>query len=146
MERRGSKARETLNSQADDDLGQMIRWSVRDSIGGVEPPADVWPEVLERLRAGPAEQPLTPSLRRAAFPLAPFVQAVVISALLLAFGLGVDRSVVLPRQEALSVSTPVVRGTRAVVDTTDDMPSGYMGYMLARSEHQVPVRRGGNIE
>jgi hypothetical protein len=71
------------------------------------------------------------------------VQTVVISALLLAFGLGVDRSVVLPREGELARSTPIVRKARAVEDFSDDMLSGYR---LARGERQAPVRRGGNIQ
>jgi hypothetical protein len=143
MERRGSEAQNTCSSPADDELGRLVRWSVRDLIGGVEPPAEVWPKIVECVRAGPAKEPLARSLRRASFPLAPFVQAVVISALLLAFGLGVDRSVVLPRQDARTVSTPIVPKARAVEDVTDDMLSGYM---LAQSRRQAPVRRGGNIQ
>jgi hypothetical protein len=71
------------------------------------------------------------------------VQAVVISAMLLAFGLGVDRSVVLPRQGDLASSTPIVRRARAKAEITDDTLSGHM---LAQSERQTPVRRGGNIQ
>jgi hypothetical protein len=143
MEPRGSEVQQGCSSPPDDDLGRLIRWSVPDVIRGAEPPTDVWPKVVERVRAGAAREPRVPSLRRATFPLAPFVQAVVISALLLAFGLGVDRSIILPRQVTSPSSTPEVRKTHAVEDMTDDMLSGYI---LARSGHEAPARRGGNIQ
>jgi len=81
-------------------------------------------------------------MRRAAFPLATFVQAVVISALLLAFGLGVDRSIVLPRQDSAYVATPIVHKVQVSEEAADDMLSGYK---LAHYERQPAVRRGGNI-
>jgi len=143
MERCGSEAQNRSSSSVDDELGRLIRWSVPDVIRGAEPPAETWLNVGERVRADPAGEPPAPSLRRASFPLSPFVQAVVISALLLAFGLGVDRRVVLPRQGTLSTATPAVHKTRGVKDMTEDMLSGYV---LAQSERQEPVRRGGNIQ
>jgi len=142
MEHRGSEAQNRCSSPADDDLGRLIRWSVPNLIREAEPPAETWLNVVERVRADPVGEPPAPFFRRASFPVAPFVQAVVISALLLAFGLGVDRRVVLPQQRTVSTSTPAVPKTRALEDLTDDILSGYV---LAQSERQEPVRRGGNI-
>ena len=143
MEHRGSEAQNRCLSPEDDDLGRLVRWSVPDLIQGAEPPSETWLNVVERVRADPAAEPPAPSLRRASFPLAPFVQAVVISALLLAFGLGVDRRVVLPRQGSLSTATPAVHKTHVVRDMTEDMLSGYM---LAQAEPEVPARVGGNLQ
>jgi hypothetical protein len=143
MERRGSDTRDEYSSPADDELGRLVRWTVGDLIREVEPPADVWPKVLERLHSSPAKDTRAPSLRRASFPLGTFVQAVVVSVLLLAFGLGVDRSLVLPRDDSVTIATPSVRETRVFEDGTDDM---LRGYMLARSQRHSSVRRGGNIQ
>lgn len=127
---------------AQDDLARLIRWSVPESVCGAEPPSDVWPRILGRVREMPAPTAPKRLLGHSAFPLAPFVQAVVISALVLAFGLGVDRSVVTPRREYRIGSTPTIRKVRATEDSAEDV---LRGYMLAQRERELPSRKGGNI-
>jgi len=137
----GNEADSTYPMPSEDDLGRLLRWSLEDSISGAEPPADAWPKILERVCQ--MRTPTRPkhSLRRSSFPLAPFVQAVVISALLLAFGLGIDLSVVMPRREYHIRSTPTIRKVRAAEELEDIL----RGYILARMEQELPTRKGGNI-
>jgi hypothetical protein len=84
----------------------------------------------------------TPVRRRLSFSLAPLVQTVVVSALLLAFGLGVDRNVTAPRGERNLRATPTV----VKVDSSRELPDDMLrGYLLARMAQQlaVPQRPGG---
>ena len=138
MARPGTRADNSCQMSSEDDLGCLIQWGLEQATAGVEPPADVWPRIAERVRGIPA--PAT--LRRSTFPVAPFVQAVVVSALLLAFGLGVERGVVLPRREPVVRATPTVRKVRAVQDLTDDV---LRGYMLVHHDEEPPARQGGDI-
>jgi len=124
-----------------DDLGQLIRWSMKDAISEVEPAADVWPQILKRVREMPAPGRPRRWSTRISFPVAPFVQAVVVSALLLAFGLGVDQNTVMPRQEHRIQATPTIHRS----STTEDLDDVLRGYMLARNLRELPTRRGGNI-
>lgn len=142
MVRPDDEADSTYPMSSEDDLARLIRWSLKDSISGAEPPADVWPKILGRVREMSASAHPKRSLRTS-FPLAPFVQAVVVSALLLAFGLGVERAVVMPRREYRVDSTPtVVRKVRAPEEVPEDM---LRGYVLARMERRLPQRLGGEI-
>jgi hypothetical protein len=143
MVRPGNEVESSYPMSSDDDMGRVIRWGLKDMISGAEPPADVWPKVLGRVGDMPAPARPKRSFRPSPFPLAPFVQAVVVSALLLAFGLGVDRGVVLPRREYRLGSTPtVVQKARA----SDEFQEGMLrGYILARMEQRLPQRMGGEI-
>ena len=142
MVRPGNEADSSYPMSSEDDLGRLIRWGLEDPICGAEPPADVWPKILGRVRDMRAPTVPKHSLRRLSFPLASFVQAVVVSALLLAFGLGVDHRVVLPREEYRIQSTPTIRKARAAEDFPEDM---LRGYILARMEQTLPHRMGGEI-
>lgn len=142
MVRPDDEADSTYPMSSEDDLERLIHWGLEDAISGAEPPADVWPKVLGRVRD--MRVPTCPKRSlRTSFPLAPFVQAVVVSALLLAFGLGVERDVVMPRREYRVYSTPtVVRKLRAPEEVPEDM---LRGYILARMEQRLPQRLGGEI-
>jgi len=79
--------------QADDDLGSLIRWSLEDSLSRETPPADLWPKIRARIEAhtqAGETAPLGRKQRR--LSLAPLIQTVVASSLVLTFALGVDRS------------------------------------------------------
>jgi hypothetical protein len=141
MVRPGNEVDSSYPMPSDDDMGRVIRWGLKDAISGAEPPADVWPRILGRVGDMPAPARPKRSFRPFSFPLAPFVQAVVVSALLLAFGLGVNRGVVLPRREYRLESTPTIRRARAAEDFPEDVLRGYM----LRREPEQPVRQGGNI-
>ncbi len=127
---------------SDDELGKLIRWGLRDRLLGREPPDEVWLRILERVRHVSAPGHSAGRSHRSPFPLAPFVQAVVISALLLAFGLGVDRTLILPLQELSAQSTPVLHKVQISQQPTEDV---LRGYMLARTQNKLPTRIGGNI-
>jgi hypothetical protein len=142
MVRPDDEADSTYPMSSEDDLARLIRWSLEYSVSGAEPPADVWPKILGRVHEMPAPARPKRSLGTS-FPLAPFVQAVVVSALLLAFGLGVERDVVMPRREYRVDSTPtVVRKVRTSEEVPEDM---LRGYILAHMEQGLPQRLGGEI-
>ncbi len=109
---------------AEDDLGRLIRWGLEDAVSNAEPSARVWPRVLARVRElEAAETPRRP-LRRL-LPLAPLAQAVVVSAVLLAFGLGVDRELAASRGYPQR-ATPTVQKGHTQTESADDMLRGYM--------------------
>ena len=138
----GADSRHSASSE--DDLGRLIRWTLEDAVSGAEPPRRVWPRILARVREMPTPTSAKRSWRRAPFPLAPFVQAVVVSALLLAFGLGLNRGVVVPRPEHRIHATPTV--TRRARVSSQQFPEDVLrGYILVRMEQQQPQRLGGAI-
>lgn len=141
MARRSVEADCASNVPEEDDLGELIRWSLEDSIAGAEPPEHVWPEILERVEqmASPATPRRQPQ-RRAAFPLVSLVQAVVISALLLAFGLGVDDNVVMRGRETALATTSPVRRTHASEDVPQDVLRGYILVEMQRDTAQFRGR------
>jgi hypothetical protein len=121
---------------ANDDLGRMIRWGLEDSFSGAEPPDDVWPKIMSRVQEMRAQR--TPVKRRPSFSLAPLVQTLVVSALLLAFGLGVDRNLTAPRGELAVRSTP----TAPRVVASEELPNDMLrGYLLARMAQQPRARQ-----
>ncbi len=132
----------TVDPLADDDLGRMIHWGLEDSFSKAEPPDDLWPKIMSRLQEMRAPAPRAPVRRRISFSLAPLVQTVVVSALLLAFGLGVDRNATAPRGERQARATPTV----VKVDSSQELPDDMLrGYLLTRMVQQlaVPRRPGG---
>ncbi len=144
MKRRSVEADCASQLPEEDDLGEWISWSLEESVAGAEPPEDIWPKILERVEQKQA--PATarrPSRRHAAFPLASLVQAVVISALLLTFGMGVDQGVVMPTREyTLATASPVHRS-----EVTRDMPQDMLrGYVLLQMEKEAArPHRGGYV-
>lgn len=134
--------RDTVDPLADDELGRMIRWGLEDSFSGAAPPDDLWPRIMLRAQEAHASARHTPAKRRPSFSLAPLVQAVVASALLLAFGLGVDRNVTAPRGEQAVRSTPTVPAAVPAQQEANDMLSGYVLSRMAQ-EPPVPQRPGG---
>ena len=127
---------------AEDDLGRMIRWGLEDSFSQAEPPDDLWPKIMLRVQEMRVSQHRTQLKRRPSFSLVPLVQAVVVSVLLLAFGLGVDRDLTVPRGEQAVRSTPTAPRVTSSQKLPNDMLSGYL---LARMEQQpaTPQRPGG---
>ncbi len=139
MVRHCAEADNACPVREEDDLGQLIRWSLEDSLDGAEPSADAWPKILERVNRVTARA----APRRVAFPLASLVQAVVISVLLLAFGLG-DHNVVMPGRQYRTTSTPTVRRARVSEEFPEDL---LRGYVLRQMEKASLSRnhRGGHI-
>lgn len=123
---------------AEDDLGRMIRWALQDSFAEAQPPDDVWPKIMLRVQEMRKPPRRASRKRIPSFSLAPLVQAVVVSALLLAFGLGVDHNLTTPRGEQVLRSTPTVPKVVSIQELPDDIPSGYL---LAHGEPQAPARQ-----
>lgn len=120
-----------------DDLGELIRWSLAESVGKAEPAADVWPRILTQVKR--MENPALSELqrRRSVLPLTSFVQAVVISALLLAFGLEVHRNVPLSQRTYQASATPTIYKVSAPVESDQDM---LRGYTLLQKGKELPSR------
>jgi hypothetical protein len=134
MVRRSVHADDGCILPAEDDLEQLICWSLEDSVAGAEPPPDVWPKILDRVKQLDAPAGAVPQgKRRVAFPVASLVQAVVVSALLLAFGLGIDQNVVTPGREHPVASTPTVRRLSVPQDGPNDI---LRGHVLLRMERE----------
>jgi hypothetical protein len=123
---------------AGDDLGRMIRWGLEDAFSEAEPPEHVWPKVMSRIQEMRAPVRHASVRRRPSFSLAPLIQTVVVSALLLAFGLGVDRNLTAPQGEHIIRSTPTVERADNSPEQPNDMLSGYV---LARMAQQPPIRQ-----
>jgi len=138
MVRFSEQANYTQPTSAEDDLGRLIRWSLEDF--KVEPPARAWPKILERVREIKAPMKPRRRLRRALVPVASLVQAVVISALLLALGLGVDRNLSMPQSNYQIHPTPTVQKVSVPQGVLEDM---LRGYKLARMELEPPAYKRG---
>ncbi len=138
---RSKDALDKINGlSSENDLGRLIRWSLEDSVSAAEPPADVWPRILSRVREMNAPTNLRRWARRSLRPLAPLVQAVVISVLLLAFGLEVNRGVTVSHRP--THSTPAVRR----IPTREEQPQDVLrGYILFRMGREPSLRRRGFI-
>jgi hypothetical protein len=142
MERHSVEADCAPHVTEEDDLGELIRWSLEDSIAGAEPPEDIWPKIVERVEQKQA--PATarrPLRRRVAFPLASLVQAVVISTLLLAFGVGVNQDVGMTAREYRLATTAPVRRPRVSQDVPEDVLRGYILRQMEKAAAQS-YRRG----
>ncbi len=118
-------------------LGELIRWSLAQSVGGVEPSVDVWPKILNQIKAMDTCTPLQRQKRRALLPLASFVQAVVISALLLVFGLEVSRNVPLSQKAHRASTKATMPKVSTPVESDQDM---LRGYMLLQKGKPLPSR------
>jgi len=125
---------------ADDDLGRMIHWGLEDSFSKVEPPDDLWPRIMSQVQEMRTPARRAPARRRFSFSLAPLVQTVVVSALLLAFGLGVDRNATAPRSERSIRATPTAVRVESSQEQPDDM---LRGYLLTRMQQLVVHQRPG---
>jgi hypothetical protein len=137
MERRSVEADCASHLPEEDDLGELIRWSLEDSVAGAEPPEHIWPEILERVEQMPSPAvPRRVPQRRAVFPLVSLVQAVVISGLLLAFGMGVDHNVVMPGREYALATTPPVRRSQVSEDVPQDVLRGYILLQMEKEAAQ----------
>jgi hypothetical protein len=144
MVRRSVHTEDKCTVPQGDDLGQLIRWSLEDSVAGAEPPPNVWPKILHRVEQMDSPASTAPRVkRRAAFPVASLVQAVVISALLLTFGLSIDHNAVVPTREYPVASTPRVRKVSVSENVPQDVLRGYLLLQMER-EAMTSTRVGGD--
>lgn len=93
------RAEQLLVPSPDDDLGQLIRWSLRRRFRMAEPPEECWDQILRRVSSQCNQKRSHEGTGTAPCVFAPVPQAAVISLLLLSFALGVNQQTVLPRQE-----------------------------------------------
>jgi hypothetical protein len=128
------------SAPGDDDLGQLIRWSLQDSVAKAEPRAEVWLKIRDRVSQTSA--PAVSQQPRRRLPVASLVQAVVISSLVLAFGFGVERDVVTYNRQTRTTPAPVVR-PEVSYEMPDDLLSGHL---LSQMERELAPsgRVGGN--
>jgi len=127
---------------SDDELGQLIRWSLRNFVGTAEPSPDVWCRILERVekRCKPTSAP--PSSSRSSPPLAGLVQAAVIGCLMLTLAAGIDGHIIVTRKDQPVRAAAAVERSIA----SDDLAPDVMRPSVYRSmERQEPVRRGGQV-
>jgi hypothetical protein len=122
-----------------DDLGQLIRQSLRDSVERAEPSPVAWQQISSRVRGKGAPRSSVPRHRRVWASLAPLAQAVMISALLLAFGL-VDRNASVPRKSLVARPTPTAHTASSPAERSEDMLRGYM--LFRRQPEPAQHQRG----
>ena len=132
----------SASADSEGDLGRLIRWGLEASVSGAEPPADVWPRILSRVRAMDIPRGGRYRKNRSLFPLAPLLQAVVISVLLLVFGLEVNHDWVTPKGDGRTYSTPITRRAPASQEYPDDV---LRGCILARQAREAHLRRARSI-
>ena len=130
---------ETPAPSSDDELGRLLRWGLRQTVGAAEPPEQTWHRILDRVRrAETTEQPP----RRASASLPSLVQAAVIGCLLLTLGLGLERDVILARNQQLSEPCQVAQDSAVAHGSQEDLASAPH---LARRELANTFRRGGEM-
>jgi len=130
------------SADSEGDLGRLIRWGLEASVLGAEPSADVWPRILSRVGAMDIAKGGGCRKDRSLFPLAPLLQAVVISVLLLVFGLEVNHDWVTPKGDGRAYSTPITRRAPTSQEYPDDV---LRGCILARQARMERVRRTRSI-
>ena len=138
-------SRNTLNDAAgptvEDDLGRLIRWGLENSMVA-EPPEHIWPKIVARVREMHVSHGQKRWVKRSLLPLAPLLQAVVISALLLAFGLKVDRNTIMLQGAYRTSSTPVIRKISITQGCPKDVLRGYMIVLAQKEKEQLDRQRG----
>ncbi len=126
---------------SDDELGQLIRWSLRSSVGTAEPSPDVWSRILERVEEQRQPTSAPPSSSRSSPPLAGLVQAAVIGCLLFTLAAGLDGHVIVTRKDQ---PIRVAAAERSLA--SDDLTAHRLRRSGSRSmERKEPVRRGGEV-
>jgi hypothetical protein len=142
MRRHDDEADNVSSWSSDDELGRLIRWSLKHSIGAAEPPPGVWRRILDRVQETRTARSARSNSRCSSGPLTSLVQAAVIGCVLLTLGLGLDRDIILARSDHRVHSAPAVQSPSVFEEFPEDV---LRGCMLARMEQEEPVRRGGHI-
>jgi hypothetical protein len=142
MQHHSSAADETHLWSSDDELGQLIRWSLKDHIGAAEPASEVWLRILDRVQEERASTSARSSSKRSSAPLASLVQAAVIGCVLLTLGLGADRDVILARRQERVHSAPSVQNALVFEEVPEDILPAEVPPQM---EQEAPFRRGGDI-
>jgi len=142
MPRPSHAADRAIPLSPDDDLGQLIRWSLRRTFGGTDPSEQCWSEILRRVHEEQAHESAPRNCGSVLRALAPVVQAVVASTLLLTFAVGVNQDVLPPRQECPSRSARIAGVTLACKGYPEDTLSGCK---LVRMEWEHLLSEAENI-
>lgn len=142
MQRRSNETDETHVWSSDDELGQLIRWSLEDHIGTAEPASEVWLRILDRVQEERTPTSTRSRSRPSSAPLASLVQAAVIGCVLLTLGLGADRDFILARKEERVHSAPAAQSVVVLDKFPED---GVRGQVPALREQEEPFRKGGVI-
>jgi hypothetical protein len=127
---------------SDDELGQLIRWSLRSSVGAAEPSPDVWCRILERVKKQRQPTSAPPSSSRSSPPLGGLLQAAVIGCLLLTLAAGIDGHIIVTRRDQPVRVAAAVKQSLASDDLEQDVLKRSAARLMEREE---PVRRGGEI-
>lgn len=127
----------------DDDLGSLIRWTLEDSLGRETPPDDLWQRIRARIEPTVAgTQAAPPARKRHSLSLAPLIQTVVASSLVLAFAVGVDRDDSSP--PATKASRPAFQRT-AIVESARPQDIPRIHTESQREPEPVVRRRIGGV-
>jgi hypothetical protein len=142
MLRPSHAAESAIPLSPDDELGQLIRWSLRRSFGGADPSEECWGEILRRVHEEQARGAAPRNCGTMLRALAPVVQAVVAGTLVLTFAVGLNQDVVLPRQEGPSRSARIAGARLIRQDYPEDTLSGCR---LERMEWEHLLSEAQNI-
>ncbi|TEU11672.1 MAG: hypothetical protein E3J21_23035 [Anaerolineales bacterium] len=124
------------NPYQSDEIDALVRWALRDSVAGEEPPPEVWPKIRARLDQPKAQsRPRRGRLLSAQFSL--MVQLLVLGVIILvAFGLSLSQGFDLSLDHEYVVNgtlTPQPGSEEVVSPSTDEhMLSGYYLFQSAR--------------
>jgi hypothetical protein len=141
MLRHSQAAESAMPLSPDDELGELIRWSLRRTLGGTDPSPECWNEILRRVHEERARRPAQGG-GAALRALVPVVQAVVAGALVLTFAVGTNQDVVVPQRESHVPSTVA----RADPVTCQGYPEDTLcGCRQVRMEWEHLFSEGGNI-
>jgi hypothetical protein len=142
---RHNHSHEAYRPDLESELGALIRGSLEDGLASAEPSPQAWRNIVSRVQDRSHGRTLRQGLKRlAAWPVASLVQAIVVSTLLLAFGLGVEQSVV--SRSRPGTETKTVTGREAALfEVRDDMLRGYVVLQMEK-QPRAPRHVGGHIE
>lgn len=123
-ERQGSRL--AFASADESGVGSLIHWALKESVSGREPSPQVWRNVLSEIQN---KKRGAQSRQRGRFSVSfvPLLEAVVLSALILAFGISLEQDFDLWQQGAPSVVATPTRETVAsavLFESRDDMLNG----------------------
>ena len=125
------------NPYQNDEIDALVRWALRDSVAGEEPPPEVWHKIRARLEQ-PKAQSHPRRERLLSAQLSWLVQLLVLGIIILvAFGLSLSQEFDLALDHEHVVNdelTPQPAGSEEVVplSTDDDMLSGYYLFQSAK--------------
>jgi hypothetical protein len=136
----GSRTAEARVAPSEEVVATLVRWSLHTGIGNREPPDEVWPRILARVGEMEAPEAILPQRSKKLVPMAPLLQVVMVSAVLMTLGLGLQRNV------------PRASSTKQTVPSFEDARQGYpedalRSYLLVKLRRAAPGQRvGGQSE